>query len=267
MENIQKTSTGFCISENILSDDIFDNPTTSLCDDNFQCESTAQESKLPFLVQKGETSIFSDCSWNDQMNQTLFEKSNVRNYFHKTYTDKNAEIILNSHYQQCLPVRKIVQSATNVCQSNSDCFPTYFGRSLCVYPLDMKYSQTKLIVLSRSNNLSPYIFWGHPAELVGSLKLTPLQPRLGIIPTSLLNESEIVLKYLFIISMSLLFFNVIPCYPFDGYHIFDVLTILILTGRVSEVTRTRILKCLNIFSVILLLFSAFTALLFSSTIF
>jgi len=206
---------------------------------------------LLFLEQKDgiaddsmDYSSGSKCSITPELRRRLFETSNVREYFQKFHSETSSDEINKTHQQQCLPVRRLLEEALSVCLSNSDCFPTVSGPSSCVHPLDFHSPNSKLLALSRDESsppMVPYLYFGSPDWLASSVKLTNLKPRLGVIPVWLASEWRTQLTYIFVISLSLMMFNTLPCYPFDGYHICHVLTLLHLPGD-----RTGLLKAINL---------------------
>lgn len=189
LQRIATQSNGLCVSSQVLKDYELLTKTSNLC--NFEdCCQKDDGANLCFLIHADSEQPISKCpSLRDEM-----VNSNLNAYFMFNQAD-----FVKNHKKVCLPARHITEIASSFCNHNhtrSKCADTYFGSSICVMPYS-SHRQTRLIVIGihrQGTNKRPILFFGPPAELKETVKLSDVEPRFRFIPISIYDQMNIFLR-------------------------------------------------------------------------
>lgn len=128
----------------------------------------------------------------------------------------------------CLPGRKIVEESKAFCtQENRQC-PT---PSNCIKPL--LDNLTSLIVMSRDRK-SSVVYIGHPADVFTTIEISEFLPKFNFISADFANVINKLIKYVTVFSGGLVVINILPCLFFDGQHIFNALSFIVLKNKMKK---------------------------------
>jgi S2P endopeptidase len=166
--------------------------------------------------------------------------------------DKEDDIIeLPQH--MCLEIRKTIESASEYCNNAKDFKKCSNSGRHCFKPI--LNNSTTILHVKRKNN-KDVVYIGHPKDVTQTVEVSEFVPKTRIFTPWLADATLLLLKYITVFSMGLAFVNVIPCFGFDGQHIFSCLFNSCLNKCLPQKSqREMIALCVNIIGTMLLMVS------------
>lgn len=143
----------------------------------------------------------------------------------------------------CLNVRNTIEHSLDYCHQSSGSGGGS-GRctnSFCIKP--MMNNATTLMRIKRDDGKTDVMFIGHPSDLAFTMKVSGFVPKTVFFNANAADGVSLLLKYVVVFSLGLAVVNVIPCFYFDGYHITNTVTNILLQPLVPERSKR---ECIGI---------------------
>lgn len=139
----------------------------------------------------------------------------------------------------CLNIRKTVEHSTNYCHK-SIC-PQH---SSCIKPILVNTST--IIHMKRKNRLKDLVYYGHPYDVLFSVKVSEFTPKTKVFEPWLGDAIALMLKYLAVFSSGLALINVVPCYGLDGQFLVNALISNLPSSTFSKSQKELISNSINL---------------------
>ncbi|KAI8900986.1 hypothetical protein BC833DRAFT_579478 [Globomyces pollinis-pini] len=108
------------------------------------------------------------------------------------------------------------------CNRNEDCSEHQVCMGTALFD-DKRIIKMNVFDISSPSKMKPITFIGSPNSFLSSVLVTEILPIWPFLPRSLPYNTEIIFRYLYSLNLTLGFFNLIPAFKLDGYHILLVL--------------------------------------------
>ncbi|KAL7300174.1 hypothetical protein TKK_0007019 [Trichogramma kaykai] len=200
------------------------------------------------IVRKSDKSSFLQNDANDMHNccDKHYKNNGHLCFEHLGIIDMQAPH--SSSVNFCLPIRAIISSSHNYCQSNDHCS---MASDYCVKP--KVTNSTKVVQIQRYGG-KDVIFHGNPLEIYYTIELSDWVPRYSFFSPQLPEVLILLCKYVALFSSGIAIVNVIPCFFFDGQHIISILIDQRLKNTVKEQSIRSVIAfvVMTVFSILLI---------------
>lgn len=175
------------------------------------------------------------------------DKHNTKNMCFEYMTGDSAYALIELPQFMCLNIRNTIEHSVDYCHQSLSGGGAGIGdgarcvNSFCIKP--MMNNATTLMRIKRDNGKDDVMFIGHPSDLAFTMKVSGYVPKTFLFSASVADGVSLLLKYMVVFSLGLAVVNVIPCFYFDGYHITNTITNILLQPFVPE-RNTR--ECIGI---------------------
>ncbi|CAO1305039.1 unnamed protein product [Diamesa serratosioi] len=197
---------------------------------------------------------------NDESIQISHQKDGLIDCCQKNAALNCFENYVNNHFDEedrlpqhmCLNIRNTVENSLGYCHvGDKKC-----TASSCLKPILSNFST--IIQMKRQENTKDLIYFGHPADVSKTVKISGFVPKTRVLRTSKIGDSiTLLLKYLVVFSSGLAIVNVIPCYFLDGQFLINALIIALPARYFNKTKKEFISFSINLLGTIFLFASIF----------
>jgi len=204
--------------------------------------SSPMTSRTPFVDQDGEMKC---CNQNASSSHLCFYFRQLNSNSGKS--TKNATGDKFGGFS-CLPARYVTNhmpcNQTRPCNGipMTSSSSTQNGNTICAYAA--LFNRTKLIRFQLDRNRPPVLFVGRPSAVRDHVTVSGFVPRRYLhgklpMPDWLPHFLDLVLRYLFTLSLAFALLNAVPCYSLDGQHFWSALMLPAPQPVVQELVVER----------------------------
>lgn len=208
-----------------------------------RCCGDDDESSLCFLMPlNGSRPIEVPPQWPCDPESEL-GGSNLQRYY-RLFKRRGRRGFIDHHRKVCFSARRLSQLSHEYCNALAKCSPTYYGEARCLLPYSA-HPTMRLIIVGVQGK-PDIIFFGPTTELYQSLVVSPIRPHWpSLLSLWLYWQWEAFLNYLFLVSYTMIVFNLLPFTTFDGYHIFALTVEHYLGSVLTKQRRGQIVSVAN----------------------